>query len=326
METNGEFKIVPLANIEENKVALRSVNKQDEKYINLVDSVRKEGILNPILVRAVSETPGHFRLIDGLHRFSAAKDAGIEQVPVYIRNMSDAEILRAQIMANVHKIETRPVEYTKQLLRILAGDPLLTIAELAGQISKSPAWLNERLNLIKLNPKIQALVDDGKVNVSNAYGLAKLPPDEQMNFLERAMTQQPGEFLPTVGSRVKELRDAARKGKDASPEGFVPVPHIQKLSVLKDELDTPQIGPALVKETGVTSAADGFALGVKWVLHMDPKSVEAGKAKYEERKAEEKANKDKRAKEREEKKAKEAAEKAAEAAASGDLMHAVASK
>lgn len=316
-----EAKVIPIELIEENKVALRSVNKQDEKYIALVDSIRREGVLNAISVKPTPE--GKYRLIDGLHRFSGAKDAGLTEIPCVVRDMADSEILRAQIIANIHKIETRPVEYTKQLLRILAGDPLLTIAELAGQLSKSPAWLNERLNLVKLHANVQKLVDENKVNLANAYALAKLPHEEQLNFLERAMTQVPGEFVPTVQARAKEIRDAARKGRDAQPEGFIPVYHLQKLAVLKEEMDNPQIGPALVKEAGASTAEQGFALAIKWVGHMDNRSIAAGKAKYDQRKAEEQAEKEKKKQEREVKKAEEAKKKALEAAAHGDLAGAL---
>lgn len=290
--------------IEENKVALRSVNRQDEKYIALVDSVRREGLLNPIVVKPTED--GKFRLIDGLHRFSACKDAGLTEIPCNIKDMTEAEILRAQIIANVHKIETRPIEYTRQLLRILSGDPCLTIAELAGQLSKSPAWLNERLNLIKLHAKLQDLVNENKINLTNAYALAKLPHEEQLNFLERSMTQLPGEFCTTVQARVKELRDAARRGREAPPEGFVPVFHLQKLSVLKSELEDPQIGPILCKENGVKTPEEGFALAIKWIGHLDARSVEAGRAKYDQRKLENEKEKEKKRKEREEKKLKEA--------------------
>jgi hypothetical protein len=137
------------------------------------------------------------------------------------------------------------------------------------------------------------------------------------------MTQQPGEFLPTVGARAKELRDAARKGRDAAPEGFVPVYHLQKLAVLKEEMEHPQMGPVLCKESGAKTPEEGFALAIKFVGHMDHRSIAAGKSKYEARKKEEEEQKAARKKEREEKKAKDAAERVQKAAAEGDLMHSV---
>ncbi len=112
---------IKVATIRENPNALREVNRGTEKYLELVDSVRKRGVMNPILVRECKDPKtgeDFFGLIDGLHRFSAARDAGSETIPANITSMQDADTMLAQIMANVHRIETQPGEYSKQLVRI----------------------------------------------------------------------------------------------------------------------------------------------------------------------------------------------------------------
>jgi ParB/RepB/Spo0J family partition protein len=309
------LKTIPLKDIRENPVALRSVNRQSEEYLGLVDSIRRNGILNPILVREIRDPETGslvYGLIDGLHRYSGAQDAGLTEVPAQVRSMEDGEVLEAQILANIHKVETRPVEYAKQLTRILAQNPTMTASELASRLSKSPAWLSDRLGLTKLDEAIAKEVDDGKINLSNAYALAKLPKEEQANFFDRAMTMTPQEFVPTVTARVKELRDLKRQGKDTTPAGFVPVPHVRKIAELKDELEKPTVGPVLVSELGVKNPSDAFALGVKWALHMDPASIEAARQKDEARKKELAEAKGKRERERLEKQAKDAADKAAD--------------
>jgi ParB/RepB/Spo0J family partition protein len=312
--TKFKLKTIEIAKIRENPVALRSVNKQDEQYLGLVDSIRSRGVLNPILVREVKDAETgevYFGLVDGLQRFTASQDAGRTEIPAQVIALTDAEVLEAQIITNVHRVETKPVEYSKQLMRILAGNPTMTLAELAGKLNKSPAWIGDRLALVKLSDTIQPLVDDGKINLSNAYALAKLPPDEQANFVDRAMTMPPQEFVPTVNVRVKEIRDAKRQGRDASPSEFQPVPHLQKLAEIKGEYENPTVGPVLVAESGAKTAEEGFRLGVAWALHMDPRSVEAQKQKDAERRAAAEAEKAKRKAERDAKKAQEAASVAA---------------
>lgn len=304
----SELKMIPLKDIRENPVALRSVNRQTEQYIGLVDSIRARGVLNPINVREVRGDNGKtlYGLVDGLHRYTAAGDAGLSEIPAQVVNLSDAEVLEAQIIGNVHKIETKPAQYADQLQRILSQNPTLTSLELAKKLAKSPKWLSDRLSLTKLDSKIQPLVDEGKLNLSNAYVLAKLPPEEQPNWLERAMTDTPQIFVPAVGQRVKEIRDAKRQGRTPGQVVFQPTAHLRKKTELEEEMAKPSKGPQLVKENKLKTPEEAFAFAIKWVLHMDPASQDAQRAQDDKRKADEERRKEERKKERLEQQAAEA--------------------
>jgi ParB/RepB/Spo0J family partition protein len=314
-EPKAKLKEVKLSDIRENPVALRSVNRQSESFQGLVDSIREKGVLNAILVREMKDAESgetYYGLIDGLQRFSASQDAGKETISAKVVNLSDAEVLEAQIITNVHRVETKPVEYSKQLIRILSGNPTMTISNLAAKLAKSPTWVSERLGLVKLEDTVAKLVDDNKINLSNAYALAKLPVEEQANFVDRAITMTPQEFVPQVNGRVKEIREAKRQGRDASKSEFAPVPHLQKLSDIKAELEAGTIASALVERAGATTAEEGFKLGVAWVLHMDPVSVELQKQADDERKQRDAEAREKRKAEAQAKRARAAAEAQAE--------------
>jgi ParB family transcriptional regulator, chromosome partitioning protein len=314
---SGELISIPLASIRENPVALRAVNRESESYQGIVDSIRQKGFMGAITVRPREDSESgesYYELVDGLHRFNAAKDAGISEINVHIKDLKDDQVLEAQIMANVHKVETRPVEYSKQLIRILQSNPMLTEAELASKISKSASWIKERLGLLKLPENIGGLVDEGKIKLANAYALAKLPEEEQADFVDRAMTMKPDEFIPLAHQRVKEIRDAKRKGEDAPAKEFQPVSFLQKLVDIKKEDETGEVGKALIKELGIKEPQQAWSLAVKWALHLDPKSVEVQKSKDEQRKAAKAEAKKKRDGERAKKKAAKAQEKAKEAA------------
>jgi ParB/RepB/Spo0J family partition protein len=304
---------IPLSAIRENPVALRSVNRQTAEYKEFADSIRINGVLNPIVVREIESPDGTqlYGIIEGLHRYTGSLDAGHTDIPAQVINMADAQVLEAQVIGNIHKIETKPVEYSKQLQRMLASNPLLTMSQLAGKLNKSDAWLSERLGILKLTKDIAALVDEGKINLSNAYALAKLPEDEQQAFVDRAMSMSPAEFTPTVLARKRELDQAKRQGRDAGAGEFTPVAHLQKLSDLKAEMTNQSVGPALCKLVGATTPEDGFAIAVKWVLHLDPNSVAVAKEKDDVRKRELEAQRAKAAAERAKKRATEAAEAAA---------------
>lgn len=300
---------IPLTKIRESKAALRPVDRTKEEYIGLVDSIRKDGVLNPIVVRPMIDPETReelYGLIDGLHRFSASQDAGKSSIPAHVIDRNDAEVEEAQILANVHKIETKPVQYSDALKRLLLRNPFMTQAELSAKLSKTPSWLAARLSLTDLADSIKTLVDENKINLSNAYALAKLPEEEQANFLERAMTMSPQEFVPTAAARAKEIKDLKRQGRDTKPVGFVAVPHLRKLSELKEEMDRKAVAQVLTHELKVKDPVDAFALGVAWVLHLDPSSIEESKRKDEARKAQLEADKEVRKKERDDKKAEEA--------------------
>jgi ParB/RepB/Spo0J family partition protein len=312
---SANLKNIPLSQIRVNPVALRGVDKEGEQYVHLRDSIGQKGVLTAISVRSKYDADGtpYFELCDGLQRFTASCDVGADTIPAQILELNDAEVLEAQIVANLCRVDTKPVEYTKQISRMFTMNPTLTKSELAERISQSPAWIDQRLNLLKLDAAIQVLVDDGKIGLANAYSLGKLPKEEQFNFVDTAMTMQPAEFLPTVKKRADELRAAAREGRAAEEATFEPVPHLRKLGEFKDEYDNATAGPYVTDKAGAETAAEGFALGVAWALQLDADSVDVQRSAYEARVEKREEEKKQRAAERAEKKAKEAAEAAAKA-------------
>lgn len=311
------LKRIPLNAIRENPVALRGVNRQHADYMGLVDSVKARGILNPILVREIRGDAGEvmYGLIDGLHRFTASLDAGKSDIPAQVMDMDDAQTMEAQLIGNIQKIETLPAQYTKQLQKILAGNPLLTMTQLANKLNKSTTWLNDRLSLTKLMEGIATLVDAGTINLSNAYLLAKLPEEEQGNFVDRAISMSPAEFTPTVLNRKKEIDTARRQGRDPKPAEFTPSPTLQRLAIIKQELDNPNQVTALLKKYPTKTPEDGALLALKWVLHLDPDSVAVAREKDNVRRKEHEQQKIKANAERQRLKAEEAAREAAKVAA-----------
>jgi ParB/RepB/Spo0J family partition protein len=316
------LKYVPVDEIMESPEALRTVDEEKVEFSEMVESVKRQGVLNPISIRPMPN--GKFSLIDGLHRFTAAKRAGLTEIPCKIMDIDEAKTLEVQVVANLMKVDTRPVEYAKHLTRMLSYNPLMTLSELAGKINKSTSWLDQRFGLLKLPDTIKEMVDGGSIGLSNAFMLSKLPAEEMGNYLDRAQTMQPTEFGPLVKSRCKEIQEAKRQGKDVAEETFVPVAHLRKTSEIKDEMDNSKVADQLVRDCRISTAVDGFKLGIKWVLNMDPTSIQAAQAAYEARKTQVNQAKERRAAERAEKKAKEAAEKSAAAQAELEKVKATA--
>jgi len=315
---SGQPAIIQLKKVRPNPVALRTVNHQSETYEGIRDSIKEKGILNPPSVRRKEDPETHeeyYELIDGLHRYTAALEVGLVDIPVLVLDFNDAQVLEAQIVANLHNVKTSPSQFTKQLKRILAMNPLMTESELAQKLGCTIQFIQQRLSLVNIeNVEILKLVDDGKIPLTNSYALAKLPTEEQQNFLEQAMTMKPDEFIPLVNARVKELKEARRQGKEGAEIKFEPVAHLQKISDIKSELNSGAIGKVLCKKHKLNTAIEGFSMALNWVLHMDPQSVEAQKTKFEAAQKEREDARKKRLVEQAEKKKAKAEKEAKEAA------------
>jgi len=298
-----------MSQIRENPVALRQVNRKSEDYLRLVDSIKNKGVLNAISVRPMKDPEtgeDYYAVVDGLHRYTAAMDAGLEEIPVVIRSLTDLETLEAQIIGNIHKVETTPAEYSRQLLRILGLNPTLTVKSLAAQLSRSETWLQQRLSLRNLSEKAAALVDEGAINLTNGFALAKLPAEEQDNYLVEAQHESPSEFCPKIETRKKQIDKDRRAGRDTSPAQFTPTPRIRSLAEVRDEYQGHKVGEDVVKDAGAKSAMEGFYAGLQWALRLDNKSVSEAKSKFDENLKRQSEKREEAAKARAEQRAKDA--------------------
>lgn len=291
---------IPIVAIVKSDVALRDAQEDTEEFQLLVQSIRQRGVLQSILVREVNTEYGmKYGLIDGLQRYTAAKLAGLEKIPARIVTMDDAELLEAQFISNVNRIATKPAEMSKHLIRILAHNPMMTISDLAERICQSKTFVEQRLSLNKLMPEIQEMVNAGKIHLTNAYILSKLPEDQQAEHVDAAISESQRTFVPRMKEILKGLRDAKRQGRDGTSPEWKPVQHLQKVSVVKEEYEALTTGNgdsriAHVLETqGVEvtpSVKQLVTLVVAWALNYDPVSQEEQrlKAEVQKKKTEEK--------------------------------------
>lgn len=310
----GEFMYCPLEDIRTNPVALREAQSDEEQFKEMVQDIKRRGILLPLVVkRKHDEATGedYLVIIDGLQRYSCAQVLGLKTVPVHIMDVNDADIIATQIAANLIKVDTKPVEFTRALQQMMNDNPTWTAKDLADQVSKSTTWVFQRLSLLKLEESIQKLVDEGEIQIANAVALSKMPKEHQLEWLDPAMSQTPTEFVPACSDRVKELRAAIREGRKAKSVEFEPRARLRKMSELQDELESGEAGAEICKS--VKKVVDGFAAGVKWALQLDNASIEQAKAQFEATRREREENRKKAAALKAEQQAQRAAEKRAEA-------------
>ncbi len=320
-QNQGELLHVPLADIRLNAVALRDAQKNEVEFSELVDSIRKYGVLNAILIRRQAGSDGKkFELVDGLQRFTASQEAGRSTIPAQVVTLEEADRIIAQVIGNAVRLDTKLVEYAKALMKILGYNPTWTEAELAAKISKSPTWVSKVLGLLKLSEAAKPLVNEGKIVAANAYALAKLPPEEQDKWLDRAQTTDANQFTQQVYERAKQIRDANRQGKDAGEEKFVPTYHLRKKGEIEGAIQNHDLPRAMIadmkigKNKGEQEAAlAGFVLALQWVGSTDPKTLQAREQKWKDQKEKNKQDKIRRDAEKATKKQQEANERATKA-------------
>ncbi len=324
---------IMLADIRVSPAALRQCQTDNVEYVQLRDSVAEAGVLHPLLVREKSEpmddgsVDTYLELVDGLQRYTACQELGIDEVDIKIGTFDDIEALQAQIITNVQHVVTKPVEYTKALQRLMSLDTTLTVPELSKRIAKTPLWLNQRFNMVnKLDPRLLDLINEGKISVTNALQLAKLPQSEQVDFAQAAQTEATTDFVKTIKVRVSEINKATREGRETEDRSFDLTIKPRKLSEIKSAYDSGDVAVNMVAQTNCTDPVEAFNLAIDWVLSVDPVTAAEREGAYnesetlrEEKKSQAKVQRDKKALEKKAIKARQVAEDAAKAVADAEV-------
>lgn len=313
-ESNYTLQDLPINMIQPNPDSLRKVEEKGEIFARMVDSMKEDGVLNAIKVSKeqivdpeTKEVKTVFFIIDGLHRWTAARAAGLDVMPCMVVESADQKkILMQQIVGNAIKVETKPVEYARQLVAILNLDRSLTRKDLAAQLSTTPEWIDARLGLVNLVQSIGDMVDAGELPLSNAYLLAKLPSDMQLDHLAEAQIQTNEEFAKHIKATLKEIRDARNEGREVRTE-FVATPKFRS----RNEIDQAMVDLSIARNetSSITDPVEAFQAALRWVLKLDVNSINAAKAKFESLQQE----KNEKAEERKKEAAKKAVERAEKA-------------
>jgi ParB/RepB/Spo0J family partition protein len=281
---------LPIDQIREGAGNLRTVDTKSDKFLHLVDNVAKHGVINAISVTPYTERDEDdpekivfegYRVVDGLHRWTAACEAGLETVPCHVIDVSDEDDLAIkQISGNLQVIATKPAEFAAKIRELMSRRPMTTIAELAAELDYSEKFINDRLQLNKLDEAIKPLVDEGEIKLQQAYRLAQLPEGEQSDWVEEARTASWEDFAARVDSRLKEIRQE-RMANRASEVAFEPKPHLRKISEIQAERESLKAVKSLLSANNVTDPSAAAMLVLDWILHLDPEAVAEGQAKWE---------------------------------------------
>lgn len=155
----------------------------DEKALSeLAESIRTQGVLSPLLVRPINAQT--FEVVAGKRRFRAAQQAGLDSVPVDIRELTDAQCLEIAIVENLQRRDVHPLEEANGYARLLALDePKYSVEQIAAKCGKHPGYVLSRIRLTELAPIVVDAFTKDEIGLGHALLLAKLEPAQQEQSL-----------------------------------------------------------------------------------------------------------------------------------------------
>ncbi|PSQ70382.1 MAG: chromosome partitioning protein ParB [Bacteroidetes bacterium QH_1_64_81] len=195
---------------------------KDASLDELAASIEQIGIIQPITVRALGD--GEFEIISGERRLRAARRAGMEHLPAFIREADSEEMLEMALVENVQREELNPIEIALGYQR-LVEECELTQEEVAERVSKSRATVSNFLRLLQLPPRIQAALRDKEVSMGHARALIAVDDEDvQVELLEKAIEEDLS--VREVERRVRDWHEGDADEREESEE----------LAALRDEL------------------------------------------------------------------------------------------
>lgn len=179
-------------------------NFAPELLTELVDSVRENGIIQPLIVREVN---GLLELIAGERRWRAAGQAGLKEVPVIVREATDLEVLELALVENLQRSDLNPIEEAQAYAR-LANEFKLKQEDIARKVGKSRAAVANTMRLLDLDAEVQGHLVQGRLSVGHAKALLGLRTAEE----QRAVAGQVLRRSLSVRATEEAVNDHLTKG------------------------------------------------------------------------------------------------------------------
>ena len=223
-ETVTTMKVANIRPFEGHPFAVRD----NKDMWDLVDSIKKFGVLEPVMV--IPQKDGGYEMVSGHRRMRACQLAGIEDIPVIVRNLDRDEAIISMVDSNLKREEISPMEKARayqmktdamkrkmgrRTKEEIVQDEAMGIKrmnadeELAQQVGESPATIQRYKTLNKLVPELQDMVDEGKIPVNTGADIAQMKPAEQKVLADVIQKEAK---VPS-GTKAKELKAESKAGK-----------------------------------------------------------------------------------------------------------------
>lgn len=186
-------------------------NFDEDALLELAESIKQFGILQPLLVQKKDD---YYQIVAGERRWRAAKMAGIKEVPVIIKQLSDQEIMEISLIENIQRENLNPIEEALAYKRLL-NEFNLKQDEVAERVSKSRTAVTNSMRLLKLNEKVQQMVIDEMLTTGHARALLGID-DQEKQFLVAQKIFDEKLSVRDTEKMVKKLQKEKKENKDTA--------------------------------------------------------------------------------------------------------------
>lgn len=200
--------MVKLSKVEPNREQPRK-NFDEDSLQELAESLKQFGMLQPILVQNRGD---YYEIIAGERRWRAAKIAGLKEVPVIVRELTDQEIVEISLIENIQREDLNPIEEAQAYKRLLTEFHLKQ-DEVAERVSKSRTAVTNSMRLLKLCDEVQKMVVDDMISTGHARALISIEdPEEQYLIAQKIFDEKLS--VREVEKLVKDLHKPPKPPKE----------------------------------------------------------------------------------------------------------------
>ena len=178
-------KLVNITKVEPNRDLPRK-NFDEDALDELAESIKQFGLLQPILVKDKST---YYEIIAGERRWRAAKKAGLKEIPVIIKNLTEQEIVEISLIENIQREDLNPIEEAQAYKRLLTEFNLKQ-DEVAERVSKSRTAVTNSMRLLKLCDDVQKMVIDNMISTGHARALISIEDEKQQYEIAKKIYEE----------------------------------------------------------------------------------------------------------------------------------------
>ena len=200
--------MVPISKVEPDREQPRKFFNEDALQ-ELAESIKQYGVFQPLLVQKEKD---YYKIIAGERRWRAAKIAGLKEIPVIVKELSDQEIAEIQLIENIQREDLNPIEIAEGY-RQLIDKYGFTQDELAEKISKSRTAITNTLRLLKLDERVRQMIVDELISTGHARAILSIEDsDKQYEFAQKIFDEKMS--VRDVEKAIKNMQKDHKIKKD----------------------------------------------------------------------------------------------------------------
>lgn len=252
-------RLIKITMIEPNREQPRK-NFDEDSLIELAESIKQFGLLQPILVQ---DRKTYFEIVAGERRWRAAKIAGLKEVPVIVRNLTEQEIVEISLIENIQRENLNPIEEAMAYKRLLTEFDLKQ-DEVAERVSKSRTAVTNSMRLLKLCDEVQQMIIDDMITTGHARALISIEDKEQQYAIAQKIFDEKLS-VRDVEKLVKDMNKPVKEKKEVKKD--------KSLEIIYRDIEE-KIKQALSTKVEIIAKGDGIGkIEIEFYNHDDLEKI-----------------------------------------------------